>query len=93
MREQTDMTTPNKDTRVRLVADVMTDEDESAWVFFKNEQKVSKQLRKDIVELRKQLQFIGNLEKSVRDMELENTRLRAEVKRLLALTAALGEEA
>jgi hypothetical protein len=87
------MTTPNKDTRVRLVADVMTDEDESAWVFFKNEQKVSKQLRKDIVELRKQLQFIGNLEKSVRDMELENTRLRAEVKRLLALTAALGEEA
>ena len=71
----------------------MTDEDESAWVFFKNEQKISKQLRKDIVELKKQLQFIGNLEKSVRDMELENTRLRAEVKRLLALTAALGEEA
>jgi cell shape-determining protein MreC len=69
----------------------MTEEEERIWTFFRNEQKLNKNLRKEVAELRKRLQIIGSLEKSVRNMELENTRLRSEVKRLRAVNAALGE--
>jgi hypothetical protein len=72
---------------------MMTDEEERVWTFFKNEQKINKRLRDEVKGLNKRLKIIGNLERSVRDMELENTRLRAEVKRLLAICAALGDEA
>lgn len=61
------------------------------WLFFKNEQKANKQLREHLKGLNKRLEMIGNLEKTVRDMELENARLRAEVKRLRAVEAALGD--
>jgi hypothetical protein len=71
----------------------MTGEEERVWTFFKNEQKINKRLREDVKGLNKRLQIIGNLEKSIRDMELENTRLRAEVKRLQTICAALGEDA
>lgn len=61
------------------------------WLFFKNEQKANKQLREQLKGLNRRLEMIGNLEKTVRDMELENARLRAEVKRLRAVEAALGD--
>lgn len=64
---------------------------DEVWEFFKAEQKINQQLRGEVRRLRKTIELMGNLEKSVRDMNLENARLRAEVKQLRAAQAALGE--
>ena len=69
----------------------MMEEIDRVWTFFKNEQEINQRLRAEIKGLNSRLQIIGNLEKTVRDIELENRRLRAEVKSLRAAKAALGE--
>lgn len=64
---------------------------ENVWEFFKAEQKINQQLRSEIKRLHKRIELLGNLEKSVRDMGLENARLRGKVKLLQAAFTALGE--
>lgn len=64
---------------------------DQVWTFFKNEQKINKGLRQHLKALTAKLEVIERLEKTIRDMDLENSRLRAEVKRLHAAAAALGE--
>lgn len=70
----------------------MSNDLDEVWEFFKAEQKINQQLRGEVKRLRKTIELMGNLEKSVRDMGLENARLRAEVKQLRAAQAALGEQ-
>lgn len=69
----------------------MSNDLDEVWEFFKAEQKINQQLRGEVKRLRKTIELMGNLEKSVRDMGLENARLRAEVKQLRAAQAALGD--
>jgi len=64
---------------------------DQVWTFFKNEQKINKGLRQHLKALTAKLEVIERLEKTIRDMDLENSRLRAEVKQLRAAQAALGE--
>ena len=64
---------------------------DQVWTFFKNEQKINKGLRQHLKALTAKLEVIERLEKTIRDMQLENSRLRAEVKQLRAAQAALGE--
>ena len=67
----------------------MSNDLDEVWAFFKAEQKINQQLRGEVKRLHKTIELLGNLEKSVRDMDLENARLRAEVKQLRAAQAAL----
>ena len=64
---------------------------DQVWTFFKNEQKINKGLRQHLKALTAKLEVIERLEKTIRDIDLENSRLRAEVKQLRAAQAALGE--
>ena len=64
---------------------------EQVWTFFRNEHKINKGLRQHLKALTAKLEVIERLEKTIRDMDLENSRLRAEVKQLRAAQAALGE--